>query len=69
LGKGAVTRRVRILSFTAPAIWYAFYLVAVAIAQDGLGWSIHVVLGAPVIDGIVGLVMSVLIFPARNRTP
>jgi TolB protein len=57
-----VVRRARILASIVPAAWYAGYLVAVALAESGLGWSIHMILGAPLIAGSVGLLMSLLVF-------
>jgi hypothetical protein len=62
-------RRARLLAAGVPAIWYGAYLVAVAVAQDGLGWSIHMILGAPVIAGIVGMLLSVLVFPPHRAVP
>lgn len=62
------SRRARILASAVPAVWYASYLGAVAIIEGGLGWSIHMVLGAPVIAGIVGLLLSLLVFPG-SRPP
>jgi hypothetical protein len=43
--------------------------VAVAVTQDGLGWSIHMILGALVIAGIVGMLLSVLVFPPDRPVP
>jgi hypothetical protein len=57
------SRRARVLACAASAVWYAFYLGAVALIEGALGWSIHMVLGAPVIAGIVGLLLSLLVFP------
>jgi Tol biopolymer transport system component len=57
-----VARRARILAAIVPAAWYAGYLGAVAVTQSGLGWSIHMILGAPLIAGAVGLLMSLLVF-------
>jgi Tol biopolymer transport system component len=62
-------RQARLLATGVPAIWYGGYLVAVAVTQDGLGWSIHMILGAPVIAGIVGMLLSVLVFPPHRPVP
>ena len=63
-----LTRRARILAAAVPGIWYAAYLVAVAATQGELGWSIHMVLGAPVLAGIVGLLLSLLVFSDREAS-
>jgi hypothetical protein len=59
----------RLLAVGVPAIWYGAYLVAVAVTQDGLGWSIHMIIGAPVIAGVVGMLLSVLVFPPHRPVP
>ncbi len=56
-------RRARVLSAAVPATWYALYLLVVGIGEGGLGWSIHMTLGAPFLAGAVGLLMSLLVFP------
>jgi WD40-like Beta Propeller Repeat len=61
-----LTRRARVLAAVVPGIWYAAYLAAVAGTQGGLGWSIHMIVGAPVLAGIVGLLLSLLVFPSRG---
>lgn len=54
--------RARVLASGVPALWYAAYLVAVAFTSDGLGWSIHVIAGAPFLAGIAGYLMSLIAF-------
>ncbi|HKY46400.1 MAG TPA: hypothetical protein VJQ79_00320 [Acidimicrobiia bacterium] len=62
-------RRARILATGVPAIWYAAYLATVAATEGGLGWSIHMVLGAPVIAGVVGMLLSILVYPPHRPVP
>lgn len=61
--------RVRVVAFLVPAVWYALYLIAIALSDAGIGWSIHMTLGAPVLAGVVGLLMSFLAFPGAVPTP
>jgi Tol biopolymer transport system component len=61
--------RIRVVAFLVPAVWYAIYLVAIALSDAGIGWSIHMTLGAPVLAGMVGLLMSFLAFPGAGSTP
>ena len=63
--------RVRVLAFALPAIWYAVYLSTVAVVEDQIVWSTHMVVGAPVLSGAVGLLLSLVVFPPavlRTRT-
>ena len=46
-------------AFLVPAVLFALYLATVAIS-DGLGWSIHMWLGAIVIAGAIGLFVDEL---------
>lgn len=55
--------RVRVLAFAAPAIWYGLYLATVAVVEDEIVWSTHMVLGAPLLAGAVGLLLSLVVFP------
>ncbi len=60
--------RIRVVAFLVPAVWYALYLIAIALSDAGIGWSIHMTLGAPVLAGVVGLLMSFLAFPGLLHT-
>lgn len=55
-------RRAQLLAFAVPALWYAAYLAAVAVTSEGLGWSIHVIAGAPILAGVVGYLLSLVAF-------
>jgi hypothetical protein len=58
---------IRLLSFMVPAVWFALYLLALAAWGDGLGWSVHMTVGAPFLAGAVGLLLSFLAFPGTTR--
>ncbi|HVR33500.1 MAG TPA: hypothetical protein VMS74_12450 [Acidimicrobiia bacterium] len=60
---------IRAVAFLVPAVWYAVYLIAIAVSSTGIGWSIHMTLGAPVMAGAVGLLLSFLAFPGAVHTP
>ena len=63
----AKPRAIRLLAFLLPAVWYALYLLAIAVWDDGVGWSVHMVVGAPFLAGAVGLLLSFLAFPGTVR--
>jgi Tol biopolymer transport system component len=54
-----------LVSFLVPALFFAAYFVAVAVTT-GIGWSIHLWLGAIAIAGVVGLFLDEL---ARGPAP
>jgi Tol biopolymer transport system component len=58
--------RARLLTPLVLAIWYACYLAVVAFTQGGIGWSVHMIVGAPVLAGVVGLLMCLVVFPAES---
>jgi TolB protein len=58
----------RITTFALPAIWYALYLASLGLFGEGIGWSIHMTLGGPVLAGIVGLLLGFLAFPGTTAT-
>jgi Tol biopolymer transport system component len=58
---------IRTVAFVVPAVWYALYLVALLVWGEGIGWSIHMALGAPFLAGAVGLLLSFLAFPGTTR--
>ncbi|MDP9494643.1 MAG: hypothetical protein M3P87_05320 [Actinomycetota bacterium] len=62
-------RAIRLLAFFVPAIWYALYLLAIAVWREGVGWSVHMYLGAPFLAGAVGLLLSFLAFPQSRLSP
>jgi hypothetical protein len=58
----------RAFAVAVPFVSVALYLLTLALtAENGLGWTLHMVLGAPLIVGIVGLMLSYLAFPAAER--
>lgn len=52
----------RIFAFAVPTILYLAYFVAVELT-GGVTWSIHLWLGAVALSGVVGLLLSYLVFP------
>lgn len=66
----SAAREVTLRAFAAvvPFMSVALYLLGLALtAENGLGWTLHMVLGAPLIVGIVGLLLSYLAFPSGDR--
>jgi Tol biopolymer transport system component len=59
-------RSIRLVSFLIPAVWYSTYLLALAVWGDGIGWSVHMVAGAPFLAGAAGLLLSFLAFPGTS---
>ena len=58
-------RRVRVLSFAVPTVWYGLYLVTLALVAGGLEWSIHMTLGGPLLAGAAGLLLGLVVFPRQ----
>jgi Tol biopolymer transport system component len=58
---------IRIVAFLVPAVWYALYLLALVIWGEGIGWSLHMAVGAPFLAGAVGLLLSFLAFPGTTE--
>ena len=48
-----------VVAFLVPALFFAAYFAAVAVTT-GIGWSIHLWLGAIVIAGVIGLFLDEL---------
>jgi len=64
-------RSIRIVAFLVPAVWYALYLLSLGLFGDGIGWSVHMTIGSPLLAGAAGLLLSFLAFPGttiRDRT-
>lgn len=59
----AKPRSIRYLAFLVPTFWFAFYLLALVVWGEGIGWSVHMTVGAPLLAGAVGLLLSFLAFP------
>lgn len=62
------TWTIRVVAFLVPAIWYATYLLALGVWGDGIGWSMHMMLGTPLLAGAVGLLLSFIAFPRMPRS-
>ncbi len=62
------TLAIRIVAFLVPAVWYATYLLYLLFFGNGIGWSVHMAVGAPFLAGSVGLLLSFLAFPGTTRT-
>jgi len=54
--------QLRLFAFLVPAVLYVLYFAGL-IAADGLWWPVHLWAGAPVVAGLTGLLMSLLVFP------
>lgn len=52
----------RLFAFATPSILYLLYF-GILIATAGIGWRIHMWLGAPFLAGVVGLDLSFLVKP------
>ena len=48
-----------LVAFVVPAVYFAFYFLTVALTS-GIGWSVHLWLGAIVIAGVIGLFLDEL---------
>jgi hypothetical protein len=54
---GASRRTDAVIAFAIPAMFYAAYFVALQLT-GGIGWTIHLWLGAIAIAGVIGLVLD-----------
>jgi hypothetical protein len=63
LPAGSSRRGDALFAFLAPAVFFAFYFAAVELT-DGIGWTIHLWLGAILTAGVIGLLLDEL---ARRR--
>ncbi len=59
IGYGVSRRRDAAVAFAIPSLFYAAYFVTIGMTV-GIGWSIHLWLGAIVLAGIVGLLLDEL---------
>lgn len=60
---------IRLVAFAAPAVWVGAYLGALAGWGQGIGWSVHMTFGAPLVAGAAGLLLSFLAFPGTVAGP
>lgn len=51
----------RLFAFLVPLVLYLFYFITLILTDDYIAWSIHLWLGASVMAGVVGLVLSYLL--------
>ena len=56
---GATRRTDAVIAFAIPAAFYAAYFATVQLTS-GIGWTIHLWLGAIVIAGIIGVILEAL---------
>jgi hypothetical protein len=54
----------RIFAFVVPAVLYTLYFRGL-IAADGVWWPVHLSAGAPVVAGLTGWLVSILVIPPR----
>jgi len=56
--------RLRVFAFLVPTVLYALYFAGL-IHADGVWWPVHLWAGAPVVAGLTGWLVSVLVVPPR----
>lgn len=61
---GSARRTDAVIAFAVPAAFYAAYFATMQLTT-GIGWTIHLWLGAIVIAGIIGVVLDGLMRWAR----
>jgi hypothetical protein len=66
LGYGRTRRRDALIAFAVPALFFGAYFATLA-ATEGIGWSIHLWLGAIVLAGVVGLLLEELVHGVPGR--
>ena len=54
--------QLRTFAFLVPAVLYALYFAGL-IRVDGIWWPVHLWAGAPLLAGLTGLLVSLLVFP------
>jgi len=52
---------VRLVAAAVPGLWYGAYLVALWVQPDGIGWTLHMALGAPFVAAGIGYLLSLLV--------
>lgn len=57
--------RLRVVAFGVPALLFGLYFLTVSLTS-GIGWTVHLWTGAIVLAGIVGLLVSYLVFPSES---
>ncbi len=60
--------RLRVFAFAAPAVYQLFYF-AVILALKGTWWSVHLWMGAIVLSGVAGWLLSYLVAPPGGAGP
>ncbi len=57
---------IRVLFFLLPALFYAFLLICMSLRFGTLWWSVHMLAGAPVLAGFMGMLVSFIAWPPRQ---
>jgi hypothetical protein len=57
--------RTRVFAFLVPLALYALYFAAL-LRVDGLWWPVHLWAGAPVVAGLTGWLLSLVVLPPRE---
>ena len=66
IGFGRTRLRDALVAFAIPALFYAGYFATIALT-GGIGWSIHLWLGAIVLAGVVGVLLDELGRSGRGK--
>ena len=59
------TLSIRVFSLSVPAIYYAFYFLAISLTQ-GIGWPLELWSGSILLAGVTGLLLSYLLIPSAK---
>ena len=59
----------RLFAFLVPLVLYLFYFITLMLTDYYISWSIHLWLGASVMAGVVGLVLSYLLVSPQGGAP
>ena len=60
------TRELRVFAFAVPTVLFTLYFAAI-LAAGGSWWPVHLWAGAPLLAGITGLLVSLLVAPPSDR--
>jgi hypothetical protein len=60
--------RLRVFAFLVPAVLYVLYFAGL-IRADGVWWPVHLWAGAPVVAGLAGWLVSLMVVPPRVPEP
>jgi hypothetical protein len=62
LGYGSSRQADALIAFAIPSLFYVAYFATLAVTT-GMGWTIHLWLGAIVLAGVIGLALNALMSP------